>query len=318
MIEVMLAKRADKNCPEMHDDNWIAEWKFDGTRAIMIKQSPLNIQFWTRSWKTELSSAYPEIIEEVNKIDGMKKASSFVLDGELVAYNKENKEEFISARMTEDTKQKYKMVYWVFDILALNGQDLTILPLRERKAKLLDYIFDTRINHIVVVPDFKEKYFLFDRAVRDGGEGIILKNLNAPYQEGVRSKDWLKVKNEKSADVIVMGWIPPDEMKLLTDKRIGKFSALKCYQYDKHGALIHVCNTGGGFTDEDLNFITENLLDADGKVAEAFVIEIKYLNITPDGHYRMPNFLRLRPDKPMKDCLMEKEIKRSTLERWVR
>jgi bifunctional non-homologous end joining protein LigD len=323
MIDVMLAKRAYegkfanieeiiKCVPQLTDMNWIAEWKYDGNRGVLIKDIN-GFQFISRSDKTNLGERYPEIIEEAKKLIG----ESFILDGELVAYNKEGEEEFTNSRMTPESKKKYNFIFWVFDIVERDGFNLASQPLHERKRQL-EFLFDNTSSMIQRTVPYFDKIQLLRKAKEDGLEGIILKDMNAPYEFGKRSKFWLKVKNEKTADVVVMGWIAPDLEKMKTEKRIGKFSALKCYQYDKYKNVLEVCKVGGGFKDDDLEYITTVHLVEDGKVRAPFIIEIKYLNITKDGHYRMPNFMRLREDKELKDCVMEKEIKRSTLDRWVK
>jgi len=310
MIEVMLAKRAEKDCPELDSKEWVAERKFDGTRAIMMKLGR-EIEFWTRSWKTELSQSYPDIIMEAHK--SLDITGSFIIDGEIVAYDKKGNEKFITARMTPETKQNYKIVYHVFDIILLNGEYITKLPYLRRKEILTKLIGENEIIKTTKIWQNKRK--LLQEVNSEGGEGIILKHKDSIYEIGKRSKYWLKVKNEKTADLIVKGWLPPSD-DLKTDKRKGKFGALVCYQYDKEGTLLEVCNVGGGFTDADLKLITDKYLLPGGKVKEEFIIEAKYLNITEDGHYRMPTFVRLRDDKLPRHCIMERDIKRGGLEKW--
>lgn len=284
---------------------YVAQRKYDGTRCVIIKDSS-GIFMMGRSWKNDYSDKFPEVIEDIKKIP----LNTFILDSELTFF-KGNEEVFTTALATE-SKSGLIAKCMIFDILEYNDTDVRSEQLRNR-LELLDKLIPKNLQHLEVIKTYKSNHKqIFDEIVSDEikGEGLVLKDLNSPYIEKSRSKYWIKVKQWKSEEAIIVG------VTNGTGSRMETFGSLILAQYDNKNQLKYVCKASGFKEDEQLNLIREMLPIITSKVQVTnlplktikhwveplIVAEIKFQSKTEKGHFRFPSFLRVRTDKIPVEC----------------
>lgn len=301
-IKPMLAKETDN---AFDDAGWLFEIKWDGYRALSeIKKG--EVQLYSRNGII-FNSNYPVITNALKKIK-----HNAILDGEIVVLNEAGKADFQKLQHYEDNTQ-YPICYYVFDLLQLDGKDTCELPLTDRK-KLLQQLL--KKNDVVKYADHiveKGTHF-FKIAGKEGLEGIMAKKADSQYHKGVRTMDWLKIKNHKSDEVVIVGYTKPTGARQY-------FGALVLAVKDKNG-LKYAGHTGSGFTDSDLKKIYNELAPLKTNsspfkekvktnmpvtwVKPKYVCEVKFTEWTNDGKMRHPIFLRMREDKSTKDIDMQK------------
>lgn len=282
---------------------WIFEIKWDGYRAIAEKEGK-NITLYSRN-NIKLNDAYPTIVRALAAIK-----HTFVIDGEIVVLDKEGRSHF---QLLQDYQRSSvgTLIYYVFDLVYLDGKDLMDFPLTERK-KLLKAILPKRSliklsGHIVE----KGKKF-FEAAKKQRLEGIVCKDGDSPYVEG-RTRLWQKVKILHVQETVIVGFTKPRKSRAY-------FGALVLAVYEKN-KLIFVGHSGSGFTQKSLRELyklmqpltTERcpfaqlppLNEAVTWIKPKLVAQIKFAEWTRDGIMRQPIFLGLRDDKEPSDVHRE-------------
>ena len=173
-----------------------------------------------------------------------QRSRDLLLDGEVVAYDGDQtsftrlQQRLGAARPSPEQVAKYPVVYCVFDLLELDGKDLTDRPLVERRAQLIKAIrSSTALQHTEAWRDDSEGRFA--AACRSGWEGLIAKRADAPYVAG-RSKFWLKLKCVWEQEFVVGGYTDPTGSR--TD-----FGALLVGYYEQ-GSLRYAGKVGTGYT----------------------------------------------------------------------
>jgi DNA ligase D-like protein (predicted ligase)/DNA ligase D-like protein (predicted polymerase)/DNA ligase D-like protein (predicted 3'-phosphoesterase) len=301
------------------DPAWWFEPKFDGIRAMTTLATDAT-RLLTRRGR-DVTSQYPElhmIHELVNQVNA-------VVDAEIVAFDEDGRNSFealqqrmnlANEREIKRAAQKVPVALVAFDLLWLDGNDLTGLALEERRDLL----------HTVVEPDHRLQVIThvegtgkeFTRIAREHGlEGVVAKRTGSRYAPGKRSPDWRKIKLTNTQDCVILGWTRGQ------GGRAGTFGALLVGAFDR-GELRWVGQVGTGFTDQMLDRLTEALrpLVAKGpavhdpdleKVAGAtfvkpeVVCEVEYLEITKSTNkMRAPSFNGLRDDKVPEECVLER------------
>lgn len=299
----MLAKETDK---PFDNDEWVYEIKWDGYRAIS-EISKKDIKLYSRNGN-DFSGKYPVIINELKKIK-----TPAVLDGEIVVLNEEGFPDFQKIQDYESNTH-LPLIYYVFDLLSLDGNDLYHLPLVERKSLLEKLLGNNGVikysDHVIGNGD---KFF--DAALQKNLEGIMAKKADSEYYPGKRSNEWLKIKNHKTADVIITGYTAPAGSR--------KYFGSLVLALMKNGKLVHAGNAGTGYTEnllEELHGQLQKLvikksplgMRIDGEknitwVKPVLVCEVKFTEWTKDEKLRHPVFLRLRNDKPLKETDMKNQ-----------
>lgn len=302
-VKPMLATLVDES---FDAKDWIFEIKWDGYRALAEIQKG-GIHLYSRSFQL-FDKRYPTLIKNLSSIQ-----VSALLDGEIVVLDEEGKPSFQLVQNYQRTK-KGNLVYYVFDLLYLEGYDIRHLPLIERKEllkKLIHNIPQVRFcDHV----EEKGKAF-FKAALKEGFEGIIGKQAQSPYQQG-RSRDWVKIKTHQRQEVIICGFTPPKGAR-------EKFGSLLLGVYDQD-QLIYVGHTGSGFNRQTINEMYERLqplvqescpFQSSPKlrspvtwVKPELVCEVNFAEWTKEGILRQAIFVDLREDKQPREIGRERTV----------
>ncbi len=301
-IRPMLATFVDR---PFDDEGWVFEIKLDGFRAIAILEYN-QIELHSRNLLS-FNDRFPLLVEELKQL-----RLNAVLDGEIVALNQNQIPKF---QLLQNALPQTEVFFYVFDILYLNNINLQNLPLIKRKVILKENLKNTL--HVRYLDFIDARGIDFFKVCQERElEGIVAKKKNSHYLEGIRSKNWLKIKNEHQQEVIICGFTEPK------GGRKG-FGALLVGVY-KEKQLHYVGHVGGGFTQRQLNEI-KTLLDpliiekspfsippkTNTKatwVTPKYVCEVKFKESTKEGIMRQPIFLGFREDKLPNEVEEEKPI----------
>ena len=287
---------------------WLFEPKLDGYRIITTVKAG-KASLWSRSG-LNASEKYPFLIPALEAMP----VSEAVFDGEIVAFDDSGRISFESLQgYLQSNRQGVPppLVYYVFDILHLDGYDLTGVRLVERKSILKGVLDQGTVVRLVEFFEADGKT-LFDAAIKNGLEGVIAKRIDSRYQPGRRSADWLKVKAMQTGDFIIGGYTAGE------GSRENSLGALLLGYLDDNDRLNYAGHVGSGF-DEVTLAATKERLDRIRTPSSPFpetpqtnatptwvrpelVAEVKYAQWTRDGRLRIPTFLRLREDKPASEA----------------
>jgi bifunctional non-homologous end joining protein LigD len=296
---------------------WWFEPKFDGIRTLLYLEGE-DVRLISRTGRDQ-TAIYPELGRVYRRIS----AVNAVLDGEIVATNDQGQTSFelLQQRMNlsgrseiERMRKKIPVELVVFDILWLDGEDLTKLPLSERRERLRSVVLEDRgIRLVYWVPD--EGLNFFRVAKKHGLEGVIAKRAASRYQPNRRSEDWRKIKILKIQDCVILGWTPGQR------GRSEVFGALLVGAYSD-GELRWIGQVGTGFTDKVLHELMSRLEEIETNhppigdpelrkvkgahwVRPELVCSVEYLQMTAIGKLRAPSFKGLRTDKLPEDCILD-------------
>ena len=287
------------------DPAWIYERKFDGERCLAFRDGD-QLRLMTRN-QQHVTATYPEIAEALQA----QRASDFVVDGEVVAFDRDQTsfsrlQRRLGVRDPAPALRAEIPVYiYLFDVLWASGRDVRGLPLLERKEVLGSLLsFGGPLRFTEHRDTDGEAYYR--EACQLGWEGIIAKRGDAPYQAG-RSRDWLKFKCLNGQEFVIGGYTDPQR------SRVG-FGALLLGYYDGEGRLRYAGKVGTGFNRETLTSL-HAALAADEQPAAPFepvrglprsgvhwvtpklVAQVGFSEWTADGELRHPRYQGLRRDK---------------------
>ena len=243
-----------------------AEPKFDGFRVAVHKNGN-DVKLFSRNLENT-THAFPDIVEGVKK---EVKAKSVILEGEAIAYNPAT-DEFLPFQETTKRRRKYQieemakklpLVMFAFDILYLNGKDITDKPYRERR-KLLESIL---MKHNLVVRLAEERVLhtakdiikFFNEAVSEGLEGLMLKKLDSAYIAGGRGFHWIKFKRSQSGeltdtvDCVLLGVYSGKGKR--TEFGVG--GLLVGVYNKKKDEFVSISRIGTGLTDEEFRQVNK-------------------------------------------------------------
>jgi bifunctional non-homologous end joining protein LigD len=295
---------------------WSFEVKWDGVRVVAYVQ-PGRLRLESRTLR-DITDTYPEVRGLLLQL-GMRDA---VLDGEIVAFDEEGRPNFgllqrrmhvSSASAVRRLSASTPVVYAIFDLLYLDGRSLMGLPYSERR-RLLDGmgIGGAAWRVPAAHPGAGAQLLAATRA--QGLEGVVAKRLDSAYESGRRPGAWIKIKNTRSQELVIGGWIPGEGRR--TD-RIG--ALLMGYYQD--GSFRYAGRVGTGFTEATLEELAARLaplrrddrpFDSGPKlprgvvfVEPCLVAEIEFTEWTSDGVMRAPSFKGLREDKSPRDVALE-------------
>jgi bifunctional non-homologous end joining protein LigD len=307
----MTAKVVD-TLPE--GEQWIYEVKFDGYRALLLKDGG-HIQIRSRN-DNNLTATYPTIAAAAGRL----KADTALLDGEIVALDMNGRPSF-QALQHRVAHRGFAIVFYAFDLLHLNGESLTRLPLEERRKRLPGVV---KGSDILLSEPLRGTPAQVIQAVSQLGlEGIVAKRKDSRYDTGQRSGAWVKLKLDKQQEFVVRGYRPgPHGVDALLvgyyEGRDLRFAAkvtagltphlrreLFATLKPLHAAtcpftdLPHTkaSRWGGGLTADQMKEMQW--------VKPKLVAQIRFVEWTNDGHLRHAAFLGLREDKRPKDVRRE-------------
>ncbi len=292
-------------------NGWMHEIKFDGYRAV-VAAAGAAIVLYTRSGK-DWTDKFVPLVERLRALA----LPTCLIDGEIVAYGDDGNPDFsalqsVLKRGHGSQKDSDKLSFYAFDLLELEGEDLTPLTNIERKERL-EALLATAQPPIHVADHVIGAGEKLHRAMCEAGqEGIISKKIDAKYTS-TRSKAWLKVKCTRRQEFLIVGW------KKSTAK--GRpFSSLLLAQYE-NGALVYKGNVGTGFNGDTLQDLARRMekLKRDEPPVEIdrassrgvtfikpeLVAEIAFAEFTAEGSVRHGSFLGLRADKPAEEVVPE-------------
>ncbi len=304
------------------DAEWLYEIKFDGVRAIAIKDGT-GIKLLSRTHHS-LGPSFPEVVRSLREMPN----KSFVLDGEIVALDDQGRssfqllQPFIHVEDSPDTRPP--IVMYLFDILNLEGKSTTALPLRERKD-LLETLLRERPAGLRLSGTFREKpQQLLKHIEKLGLEGLVGKRPDSRYEPGKRSGSWIKIKIVSEQEFVIGGYTEPRGSREL-------FGSL-VLGYHRSGKLLYASKVGTGFDSRTLRTLFSQFQkqksnrcpfddlpskhsDVNGLSASEMkrctwlnpklVCQVRFSQWTKDGHLRQPVFLGLRDDKPPGDVVQE-------------
>ncbi|MES3099660.1 DNA ligase D [Sphingomonas faeni] len=281
---------------------WLHEVKYDGYRAL-ISVANGKAKVFTRTG-LDWTDKFAAIAAAAAKLP----VKSALIDGEIVAF-KDGHPDF--STLKDAISAGGDMTLFAFDLLALDGEDLTGLSNLDRKARLQPLIpeDEDRLRYSDHVIGAGEQ--LFETMCREGLEGIVSKRADAPYA-GKRTKAWLKVKCTHRQEFVIVGWLPSDKKRGFKSLLLGVREG-KGYRY--------AGKVGTGFDQALMDEIRDKLDALDRKtptveapkaavrgakwVTPKLVAEVAFAEVTPDGVLRHSSFIGLREDKAAKDVVAE-------------
>ncbi len=329
-IRPMLATLVDK---PFDSDEWLYEVKWDGYRAVAYLDGK-SLRLVSRNLN-DLTAAYPELHNIPDSIE----ARTAILDGEIVALDDEGRSSFglmqqrtgvgEGGRRIRRTRDDIPVMYYVFDLLYLDGYDLMQADLELRKQLLASIVTSGDLirysDHYV-----GQGKALFQAAAQRGLEGIVAKRRASCYVQK-RSSEWLKIKVVRRQECVIGGYTDPRGAR-------ENFGSLVLGLYDDKGRLVPVGQAGSGFTGQTHEQMWKRLhalettrnpfvgkVESDRRVhyvKPELVAEIKFTEWTHEGQsggikMRAPVFQGLRLDKKPTECKFElavsteKEVKKA-------
>lgn len=312
-IKPMLAELSEP----FDSPDYIYEIKWDGTRCIaFISRGKVRLQ---NRRLYDITYRYPELKD----LPKFVKAHSAILDGEIVVleHGKPNfeklqeREHINDENMIEIRSSLLPATYIVFDILYVDGQDLTHKPLWERKQILRQTV---KTNAQIVVADYVEKEgkVYFEEVTKRHLEGIIAKERNSPYLIGERSHYWLKIKKKMTQDAVICGYTRGYGHRTMV------FGALILGAYNKKRELVYIGDVGTGFSDEEIERLFQILRKLEVPrcpfknkpeiskhhtwIEPKLICEVEFMEWSPEEKMRAPRYKGLREDKDPEDCVIER------------
>jgi len=299
-----------------NEDAFAFEVKWDGVRVLTyIDGGTLRME--SRNLN-DITARYPELHGLLDVFADRQ----VLLDGEVVAFDDDGRPSFgvLQSRMhvgnpieVRRLMENTPVVYMLFDVLWLDGASTMALPLRERRA-LLDGLelagpgWQTPASHV------GEGKALSEASRSQGLEGIVAKKLDSIYEPGKRTRQWIKIKNQRNQELVVGGWMEGE------GNREGRIGALLVGYYDDDRELRYAGRVGTGFTDATLRDLARrfeplardtNPFDDHIPYRKAhfldpvLVAQVEFLEWTHNHTLRAPSYKGLRDDKPAADVRRE-------------
>lgn len=308
---------AAKSVTELPEgDDWLYELKLDGYRALLMKDGN-QVQIRSRNDK-DLTRMYPGVTAAGLRLS----AERVVLDGEIVSLDEAGRPSF-QALQHRGTHPKHQVVFYAFDVLHLNGKDLTSEPLTRRRPRLREIVGqNATLRLLQELPGSTAEIV---KAVRAAGlEGVIAKRRDSTYQPGERSTDWVKLKLERKQEFVIGGYRPDgansfdallvgyhegSDLRFAGKVRAGFVPYVRRELLGKlkplHAAHCPFTNLpdatngrwGGGVTADQMSEMVWT--------RPTLVAQVRFVEWTAEGRLRHAAFLGLRNDKAAKEVRRE-------------
>jgi len=334
-IKVMLALKAESIADGFERCGKPAafELKYDGFRMIINKDDNGNIKIFTRRLD-DVTKQFPEVKEYVKKFVNAK---TFIIDSEAVGYDKKTKKYLPFQNISQRIKRKYDIEKMsqefpvevnAFDLIYYNGKSLINEPFKKRSELLREIIKNEKWKFVaakqIITDNEKEAEEFYKEALKEGEEGIMIKNLSSPYKPGARVGYMLKFKPSMNEfDLVITG------AEYGTGKRAGWLTSfdIACRDPETNELLdIGKVSTGvkekseEGTSYEDMTKLLKPLVISEKgrsvKVKPEVVITVVYQDIQKSPSYssgfalRFPRFTALRPDRTVSDIATIDEVER--------
>jgi bifunctional non-homologous end joining protein LigD len=286
--------------------DWIFETMLDSYRAIAVIDSIGKARIWSRN-RLPLERKFPTVRDAVEELN----LRSTILDGEIVALDEEGIPRFQLLQKWQK-RPTAPVVYFLFDLLRYDGQDMTgktVVRRRERLQEIITPADGIQVGGYVE----KRGKALFQLAKEKRLEGIIAKRKASSYQAGRRSPDWLKIKSRSQQEFIVCGFTEGKGSRK-------HFGALLLGAY-RNGKLRYFGHSGTGFSERGTKeaiermkplFTNRSPVENPPKIPEKIqwvrpqlVCEVAFAEWTLDGELRQTTFLGWRDDKDPKEVVIE-------------
>jgi bifunctional non-homologous end joining protein LigD len=235
------------------------------------------------------------------------KTPDAVVDGEVVAIDEEGRPSFSAM---QQGKAGTPILYYVFDLLEVEGEPVIDLPLSERRARLKK-LLDGRNRTVKFSEPFEDGQALYEAAKERRLEGIMGKKVDSRYLPGKRTRDWLKFKTHGEQELVIAGYTKGK------GRREWSFGSLVLGAYEADGTLRWAGNVGTGFDDDEIEKLLGKLRPLERKdspfpqppkmprvrkgevvwVEPKLVAEVSFAEWTHDGRLRAPVYQGLRTDK---------------------
>jgi len=317
----MLCGRDETGERVLGHEGWLFELKLDGVRIVADKRGA-HVSLGYRTLR-DATESYPEIAEAIRKLAEER----VVLDGEVVAFDEEGKPDFqrLGSRIhaggagARRLARTVPVVYVVFDVLAVGERDVTGLPIEARK-RILERILGEPTSPGALVrlhPTFEDGKTLFRLCREQGLEGVVAKRTGSTYRSGDRSAEWVKVKCELDADLVVVGWTEGEG-------RRSRLGALDVAAYDGDRLVLRG-SVGSGLDEDQIDELLERLLALEvpkpvavGKPTRVkrgrhftrpeLVVSVRYMGTSSEGTLRHPVFRGIRSDLAPEDCILPSTV----------
>ena len=303
-LQPMLATKINE---PFNNADWVFEIKWDGYRCIASNMDG-KVQLKSRG-NISFNDVYAPIYEAIKEWN-----VNVVVDGEIIVVNDEGKADFEALQKWQQTKEG-QLIYYVFDLLWLDGINLMNEPLEKRK-EILKKILPQKgvIKYSDSIEEFGVDFF--EIAKTNELEGIVGKKKISIYQPGKRTNDWLKIPAQVRQEFVIGGWTESTSSR--------SFKSL-LFGYYENGKLIYVGHAGGGYKEKDMPTMLSKLKKIETKkspfandtdiddvvhwVKPVLVAEIKYASFTSAGKIRKPAiFLGFREDKKATEVVKEIDL----------
>lgn len=315
-IVPMMARLLDNAPP----GKWSYEIKFDGFRALGYKDGDTT-HLLSRN-NNNLADKFPDVAEAITTL----RADEAIVDGEIVALDKEGRSSFQLLQAYELGEERPPLCYYVFDVLAVNGKSVRDLPL-EKRRKQLEAILPKKAGLIRFSSSLgSDAKALLKKAEALGLEGLIGKREGSVYEAGKRTGSWIKLKLVKEQEFVIGGYTNPGGSRK-------HFGALLVGVHQK-GKLVYAGKVGTGFTEAVLRDLSkrfkalaqdkcpfvdlpekrrgrysQGITPAEMKrchwLKPSLVCQLRFTEWTSDNRLRHPAYMGLREDKEPKNVIRE-------------
>ncbi len=286
---------------------WAFEFKWDGVRAL-LDVTGSGARLYSRLGN-DVTMAYPELLAQAEGVDDV------LLDGEIVTFvDGRPSFEALQSRMHVRSRSeavrlaaRLPVTYVVFDVLRRYGVDLTDRPYSERRATLARWLGAD--PGWTLSPSFEDGAATEVAARQHGLEGVVAKRLIAPYRPGVRSRDWGKLRFERTGDFAVVGWESPTDGDRLSSLVLATYDGSTFTFAGKAGSGLS--GRTAAELQRRLNGRATSALDPAPPpspsrrthwVQPEIVVEVRYTMLTTEGRLRHPVFHRIREDKTIEEA----------------
>ncbi len=294
---------------------YAVEYKIDGIR-IQVHKGYKDIKVFSRNLKDITENIF-EVKEIFKGIEG-----EFVLDGEVIMFDKENKmvpfQDMMKIILRKDRKMIASIKPFFFDILYKDGEELFEVPNKERWKILKNTLPEDFLINRIETDKKEEIERFFNKSIEEGNEGIMIKKLDSPYFIGSRKKYWLKLKNFYTLDLVIL------EAEWGHGRRKGWLSDFLLGCLDREGKrFLPLGKTFKGLTDKEFEEITKVLISRKIKdkengvtVKPDIVVETDFSEIEESPFYesgyalRFARIKRIRYDKDPYEVAKIDEVKR--------